>query len=256
MTDPFPPEVLTLSRMDRERYLTALMAPGGVQDTLLALIAYNQELAHATFGVSEPMLGQIKLQWWIDAMPRIYSGDPPNHPVAIALAGAAGVLGEQQEALQKLAEARTFELEAGKPADLEALIRYAEASGGGLQGIWAAVLGLKSEAQIQAAHHVGTAWALIGIMRALPYVKDGGRDLLPKGVGVRDVLVKAEERLSLARTCRVPKAALSCVLLSRLADRHLKRLATLNWDPAVQEEPPAGAGVVLSLWWGKLSGRF
>ena len=253
MTEYLHPEVLALSRMDRERYLTALMAPHGVQGALLALIAYNQELAHATFGVSEPMIGQIKLQWWIDAMPRIFAGDGPNHPVAQALAGAGDVLASQQEALQKLAEARTFELEEGSPQSLDALIRYAEASGGDLQRIWAAVLSPEHE---ETAHLVGTAWALIGLMRALPYTKDKGRDMLPGGVSVREVLGEAEARLTLARATKVPKHALPSVLIARLADRHLKRLERQNWDPALREEPPAGGGAVLSLWWGKLSGRF
>src|ERR1041385_2992054 len=51
-------------RHDRDRYQTALFAPADRREALFALYAFNYEIARVREIVSEPMLGQIRLQWW------------------------------------------------------------------------------------------------------------------------------------------------------------------------------------------------
>ncbi len=69
-------EVFTMARSDRARYLCILAAPHSNRNDLLALLAFDQELSRIPGLVSEPMLGKIRLQWWIDALPNIESGTP------------------------------------------------------------------------------------------------------------------------------------------------------------------------------------
>ena len=95
--------VLELSRLDRERYLCALTAPHARRAGLMALIAYNQELARIAESVSEPMMGKIKLQWWIDVVPGILQGRPPSHPVAQALAQVRDALADRASELRTIA---------------------------------------------------------------------------------------------------------------------------------------------------------
>lgn len=247
--------VLDLCRLDRERYLCALCAPHVKRDGLIALIAFNQELADIVRGVSEPMLGKIKLQWWIDVLAGIVQGRPPAHPVARALAQLRGVDG-QLNALRALVEARNFELEPGRPQSLNDLEAFARASGGGLHGLMVDVLGVEGEETRAAAQEVGTAWALIGVMRALPYPAEAARDMLPQNATVQEVLGRAQTLLDVARKRTPPKSALPALLTARLADRHLKRFARQGWDPAQREEPPTGAGAVASIWLGKWTGRY
>ena len=248
--------VLELSRLDRERYLCALAAPRAKRAGLMALLAYNQELARIPATVSEPMLGKIKLQWWIDVVPGILQGRSPSHPVARALSEVRGALLDHAPQLRIQAEARNFDLETERPASLEVLSDYARATGGGLHALMLDVLGVSDQEAIQAATDVGAAWALIGLMRALPYGRQNSRDMLPLGASVRDVLEHAQGLLQAARQRPTPKAALPALLVARLADRHLKRLQAQDWNPAEREEPPAGAGAVASIWLGKLTGRY
>jgi len=254
--------VLELSRLDRERHLCALAAPYDKRAGLMALIAFNQELARIAPSVSEPMLGKIKLQWWIDVIPGILQGRPPSHPVARALAEVGGALAERSTELKALAQARNFDLQADKPASLNDLCAYADATGGALHALMLDVLGVADEQAHGVARDIGTAWALIGLMRALPYqtAQAKGRDMLPNGSTVRDVLSKAQDLLQGARACTMPKnvlkRAMPALVVARLADRHLARLEKQNWDPALSEEPPAGAGAVMTVWWAKVTGRY
>ena len=69
-------------RLDRDRYLADLFAPARGAPHLFALHAFNAEVARVRDAVSEPTLGEIRLQWWRDA---IASGDGGGNPVAAAL---------------------------------------------------------------------------------------------------------------------------------------------------------------------------
>ncbi len=67
---------------DRDRYWSALFAPKLKRPSLLALYAFNAELDHILALVSEPMAGQIRLQWWRDAVDLASPGTRTGNPVA------------------------------------------------------------------------------------------------------------------------------------------------------------------------------
>ena len=73
---------------DRDRYLTALFAPGERREDLFALYAFNLEVAKTAEVVSETMIGRVRLQWWRDCLEETYAGRPRHHAVAGPLAKA------------------------------------------------------------------------------------------------------------------------------------------------------------------------
>lgn len=70
-------------------YLSALLAPRAARDDLIALAAYHGEVARIPLTVSEPMLGQIRLQWWRDAIEAASPESASGNPIADALSGVA-----------------------------------------------------------------------------------------------------------------------------------------------------------------------
>ena len=62
--------------MDNDRFLTALFAAAAEREALFALYAFNIEIAKTRETVSEPLIGQMRLQWWRDAIDEIF-GDGP-----------------------------------------------------------------------------------------------------------------------------------------------------------------------------------
>ena len=53
---------------------------------MFALYAFNYEIARVREIVREPMLGQIRLQWWREAVSAAFSGMPPRqHEVVLPL---------------------------------------------------------------------------------------------------------------------------------------------------------------------------
>ena len=266
---------------DYDRYLSALFAPAARREALLALVAFNHEIARIPEAVSEPMLGRIRLQWWREVVEAAYAGAPTRrHEVAVPLADAIRARNLDRAAFDALLDAREGDLEADGPPDLAALERYAGATGGALTALMAQASGADSGPALEAGRQVGTAWALVGILRAAPRAAGQGRVMLPAdllaeaGLAAEDVRVgrafdrfaavaepvgrRAAELLTEARQSRrsVPRQGRGVLLIARLADLYLARLRRAAWDP---RDPSLDASLLrkqIAMLAGALSGRY
>lgn len=71
---------------DEDRWLAAQYASDTLKPALLALYAFHGELRRIPGAVSEPPLGEIRLQWWREALAEIVDGKSPRaHPVVEAM---------------------------------------------------------------------------------------------------------------------------------------------------------------------------
>jgi len=70
---------------DKDRFLATLFAPAPVRPPLYALYAFNVEIARVRELIHEPFAGEIRLQWWKDALSGNQAGEAAAHPVASAL---------------------------------------------------------------------------------------------------------------------------------------------------------------------------
>jgi NADH dehydrogenase [ubiquinone] 1 alpha subcomplex assembly factor 6 len=260
-------------REDHDRYLTALFAPAGRREDLFALYAFNLEVAKTAEVVSEPMIGQIRLQWWRDSIAEIFDGSVRHHPVVEALAGAVRAGGLDRALLDRLIDSRERDLEAEPVESLDDLVRYVEESSATLVELALGVLRSQGDAALAAGRAVGIAWALSGLLRAVPFHASQGRCYLPRDMragagldridamgqaprpGLTAVVEKiagvARDHLHRARAVRaeVPREAFPALAPARLADGYLKRLLRAGYDPfdtRVQAPRPSRA-LVLAL---------
>ena len=166
-------------RMDHDRFLTILAAPFEVRFKLVALYAFNAELARVRETVSEPMLGQIRLQWWRETVAALEQSDVRGHEVAAALSES---FNEQTiyPGLLSLIDARERDLEDEPFADISALETYCEETSSQLIALAAeAISGQKTTRAGQVIRSAGIAYALTGLLRALPSHASQGRLYLP-----------------------------------------------------------------------------
>src|SRR3954452_10041979 len=68
-----------------DRYWASLFAPADKRPHLHALYAFNFEVARVREAVREALVGEIRLQWWRDALQGEARGDVRANPVAAAL---------------------------------------------------------------------------------------------------------------------------------------------------------------------------
>lgn len=68
-----------------DRYIAALMAPPALRQDLMAVAAFAAQIGHVPDAVREPMMGEMRLQWWRDALLLGVHGEASGHPVADAV---------------------------------------------------------------------------------------------------------------------------------------------------------------------------
>ncbi len=274
-------------RQDRDRYLTTLFAPAERREDLFALYAFNLEVAKRAEVVSEAMVGRIRLQWWREAVDEIYGGRPRAHAVVEPLAQVVDRHGLPRAPFDRLIDAREADLDGEPPADLAALEAYAEGTAASLFALALGVLGLgvvdgpADQGQAaEAAHHLGVAWALTGLARAVPFHARQKRSYLPADLTsatgldtaelfelrasptldrvIEEIAACATDHLQAVRRLRrdLPRAAAPLLLFAPLAEDHLRQLRRAGFnpfDPKVQAERP---GTVWRLAWASWLRRY
>ncbi|TWB31730.1 phytoene/squalene synthase family protein [Nitrospirillum bahiense] len=271
----------TVRRQDPDRFLTLLFAPADRREDLAALYAFNHEVAKTREVVTEPMLGQIRLQWWRDSIAGIYEGEPRRHEVVQPLAQAAQRHGLDRAQLELLVDAREADMDDAAPADLACLVNYAEVTSAPLVRLALQILGVAPEgAAATVATHVGRGWALAGILRAVPFLARAHRSRMPAdlmqrhgadeaqlfelkpqpglAVVAKEIADAARTELTAARRLRgqLPRAAVPALLPARLASFSLARLAKAGHDPLAPELLRPDGLRAARLAWAAFSGRW
>jgi len=251
---------LLVRRHDRDRYQTALFAPADRREALFALYAFNYEIARVRESVTQPMLGQIRLQWWREIVAAAFEGGPPRaHYVAGPLAAVITSFGLTRGHFDRMIDTREEDLADAPPPTLAALEEYAEGTAATLLYLVLETLGVAAPAAYDAAREVGVGYALAGLLRALPFHARSGRCCIPADVaasagvgpadyaGLRDsagvraaaaaIAGVAAGHLQAARGYRreVPQSARSAMLGAIVAERSLTRLRRAGFNPFAPE---------------------
>lgn len=184
-----------VARGDPDRFAATMAAPQAARPVLFPLYAFNIEVSRAPWLSSEPMIAEMRLQWWYDVLGEIAVGAPPRrHEVVTPLAGVLDPAGARL--LQPLVEARRWDIYRDPFSDEAALIQHLETTGGTLMWAAARALGGREEAVYR---DIGFATALAGWLRAIPELEARGRVPLVDG---RPDAVAALARVGLARLGR------------------------------------------------------
>src|SRR5471032_2194214 len=126
---------------DPDRYFSSLFAPAPLRPHLLALYAFNHEVARVAESVREPMLGAIRLEWWRETVEGAHQGNPRNHDVARGLAALFQSVPLPLADFETLIAARAYDANAENFTDLATLEAYVDATGGTVMRLAAKILG-------------------------------------------------------------------------------------------------------------------
>lgn len=247
----------TLRELDRDRYLSTLVLPVDKRPGITALYAFNAEVAAIRERVSNPAPGEIRLQWWNDALEGRDHGSVRQNPVADALLQTLDTYRLPIGTLQRLLGARRFDLYDDPMPDLESFEGYAGETASTLLQLSAMILNEGAPVEPgDAAGHLGVAQAMAGHLRALGAVSAQGRIMLPLSVLSANGVAEAE--LFSGQDSEGVHAALSQV--AELAEDHLAQARTsvaalpVHLRPAFALLPVIAAQ--LRLWREKSSGPY
>jgi phytoene synthase len=165
---------------DRDRWLASLFAPAASRPYLHALYAFNFEIARVREAVSDALPGEVRYQWWRDLLNGEARGDAASNPVARALLATVERHRLPTKALIDLIEARTFDLYDDAMPTLNDLEGYCGETSSALIQMAAIVCGGGEDPRCyDASGHAGVAYALTGLLRALPFHARRGQCYLP-----------------------------------------------------------------------------
>ena len=210
----------TIRRADPDRYFSALFAPADKRPLLFALYAFNHELARIAEVVREPMMGEIRLQWWRETLEHARENKPRAHDVAAALAEVFARTDLPPSLLDAMIDARALDVSRDPPPDKVSLDEYLDATSGNLMRVAARVLGV-GDAHDDLVREAGIAYGLAGLIRSQPMHAARGNHF------VRDVaaaVAEARRRFAPAQKLPMPSAALPAFLPAALVPLYLRNL--------------------------------
>jgi phytoene synthase len=198
-------------RVDPDRWLASrFIADPKARADVIALYAFNYELARVAGGVSNALMGEIRLTWWREAMEEIAAGQVARkHPAVQAVAAA----GYPVSALAEMAQARLADLETA-PFETEAqVLAYVDATAGAVMML--AAWRLDPKVDLHAVQDAARAYGLAGLWR----LKRAGVQRLPADWTRADVRSRVNAARAKARVAlkALPVAAFPAVAPAALA---------------------------------------
>src|SRR5882762_10470960 len=153
---------------DFGRYASTLFVPAGQRRALLALYAFNTEISRVREQVSQPLPGEMRLQWWTDMLAGSGHGGIEGNPVAAELLLAIRDFRLPVEPLLRLIEEHQFDLYNDPMPSMAALEGYVGDTWSALYALGTRIVGRPSEASDHLARHAGLAHGFARVIAALP----------------------------------------------------------------------------------------
>lgn len=158
---------------DPDRFRAARLAGKKDRERLMWLYAFHLELAKVPEIVSETMIGDIRYQWWRDAVAEIYASDDKDdikvraHEVATPLASVLRDADIPRFWVDRLIDGRSRDLDPTPFSGIDAAKDYCRQTSGVLMQIAAKCL--SHDFDTERVMGMGEAWGLTGLCRAYPY---------------------------------------------------------------------------------------
>jgi 15-cis-phytoene synthase len=265
---------------DPDRFYATLFAPADKRPHLFALYAFNLEVARVREAVSEPMPGEIRLQWWRDTLQGEARGEVKASPVAAALDDTIVRFRLPRPALVDLVDARVFDLYDDLMPTMADLEGYCGETSSVLIRLASLILADAADpGAADAAGHAGVAYAITGLLRVFPWHARRGQvylpadRLAPHGVTRDDIVagrggpgllaalaemrMAAQDHLERARRLRgtIPPSVGPAFLPAVLVSAYLRAMERPGYDPYQTVVDLSRWRKLATLWWAARRSR-
>lgn len=158
-----------VSRADPERFKAAMAAPMAARRVLLPIYAANLEIAKGPWVTKEPLIAEMRLQWWRDVLDEIDAGHARRHEVVDAL---ANVLDHTSTGpLRDAIAARMWDIYRDPFTSPKAFVDYVQATTLGTLGTSYLAFGA---GDIEEVHHMAAVTGLARFAKSVPRLIEAG----------------------------------------------------------------------------------
>jgi 15-cis-phytoene synthase len=263
---------------DFVRYASTLFVPSDRRE-LLALYAFNVEIARVREQVSQPLPGEIRLQWWSDMLAGVGQGGAEGNPVAAELMRSIDRFLLPVGRLSRLIEEHQFDLYNDPMPTMAALEGYVTDTASALFELAARIAGSPTAEVEHVARHAGLAQGLADVIGSLPRDSARRQLFLPqqllesRGGNMEEVfsgkptpmiraaldqlIAEARQHLEAALTLlsEVPREVVPIFLPLAVVRRELDRMSRSDVDP-FKPHVRSRLSVLWTLWRASKSAVF
>jgi 15-cis-phytoene synthase len=264
---------------DFARYASALFLPQAQRRALLSIYAFNVEISRVRDQVSQPLPGEIRMQWWTDMLAGAGHGDVEGNPVAAELLQTIGEFRLPTESLLRLIEEHQFDLYNDPMPSMAALEGYVTETSAALFSLGARFAAPPSAVIDHLARHAGLAQGMAQVITALPHDAARRQLFLPlqllqrHGGGMEEVFSGKQTPRTRAAIDQLAGEARKHIdtafellthlqpqvrplfLLLALVRRELARMSRADFDPFVPQ-PTSRLAILWTLWRASRSREF
>lgn len=227
MSDPIQACADLVAKGDPDRFKATMAAPLEVRTRLLPLYALNLEIARAPWLTEEPMIAEMRLQFWRDTVEEAGLGKPARaHEIAQPLVSLIQTCKLPVDVLDAMIAARRWDIYKNAHEDAQAFEAYLDDTGGGL--MWCAAIALGAAPTMEdPVRKMGQATALAGLFHAVPDLEARGRVPLVDGrpQAVANLARDGLKRIQAARSAGLPKSLWPALWAGAHAATTLKHVA-------------------------------
>lgn len=145
----------------------------------LAIRSFNIEVASIKSNPSRE-LSEMKMDWWKQSIKRMFEGEIINHPTLLVLREVTLRKKLSKTWFTKYLDAREKDLRVVQPSHLGDVEAYAEATQSSLLYMLLEAQGIRNIDADHVASHLGKAYGLVTILRAIPYQAKVQQTYIPK----------------------------------------------------------------------------
>jgi phytoene synthase len=218
---------------DFVRYASTLFMPTEQRRALLALYAFNSEISRVREHITQPLAGEVRMQWWADMLTGVGHGGVEGNPVAAELLLAIRNFHLPVEPLTRLIEEHQFDLYNDPMPSMAALEGYINDTSAALFMLAAAIAAAPSVEIEHLARHAGLAQGLAQVIAKLPLDASRRQLFVPQQL-LQQHGSKIEEVFSGRQT---PKVRAALEQLIGEAQQHLKTAFALLADVSPEVRP-------------------
>ncbi|CAM3791597.1 squalene/phytoene synthase family protein [Litorimonas haliclonae] len=219
-----------VKQADADRVRSAYFAQEDARRRLMLLYAFHLELAKVPELVSEPMIGQIRYQWWREAVAEIYETDAVRkHEITTPLRTLLLDYDVPRFWIDQLIDGRERDIDPRPFETLSEAKDYSANTSGVLMKIAVKILGADPHGTVEQA---GTSWGLTGLARAYPYYHQS----MLSAVSFDEICEAAKNQYDLAKRGMggVKTDIFPAIAYTALIPPYLKRLTKVSFDPKTE----------------------
>jgi 15-cis-phytoene synthase len=168
---------------DWDRYIATLFAPSDKRDDILTLYAFDAEISRIRSIISDPLPGEIRLQWWREVVNGMRAGEAQGNAIASQICAVIERHDLPNQAFETYFDAKIFEYYNDAFPDTLALEAWCGETSSSLVQLAAMILDKDAaKSCADAAGHGGVALVIAKILQQLPKTRGRGQCFVPSDI--------------------------------------------------------------------------